>query len=246
MRVQGPAEAVSEVRDTFVPVTERPITVDAGPTSNIDMLRSNPLIQLMVEERMALLEAKMKLELQGGMSRRRKSGRYNISDTPHSTPHLRWPNESCVIGTARKRTTFGELTLGQFVIGLVTNALDTQHTPTMKSMLNELVETVKLAENISWPIARGAFAASMLKIEDESITWADSRTYSLIHLFSISRILGQQQCRLASHRQPLATDRLRKVHASGSMRARVLIQEITWIQRVRRYFDMFVSTVSRL
>ena len=43
-------------------------------------------------------------------------------------------------------------------------------------MLNELVESVKLAENISWPIARGVFAASMLKIEDESITWADSRT----------------------------------------------------------------------
>ena len=176
VRVQGPAEAIPEVRDTFVPVTEHPITVDAGPVSNINMLRSNPLIQQMVEERMALLEAKMKLELQGGMSRRRKSGRYNISDTPHSTPHLRWPNESCVIGTARKRTTFDELTLGQFVIGLVTNALDTQHIPTMKIMLNELVETVKLAENISWPIARGAFAASMLKIEDEGITWADSRT----------------------------------------------------------------------
>ena len=29
-----------------------------------------------------------------------------------------------------------------------------------------------LAENISWPIARGAFAASVLKIEEESISWA--------------------------------------------------------------------------
>ena len=36
-------------------------------------------------------------------------------------------------------------------------------------MLLELVETVKLAENISWHIVRGAFAASMLKIEDECI-----------------------------------------------------------------------------
>ena len=48
--------------------------------------------------------------------------------------------------------------------------------PTLKNMLNELAETIKLAENISWPIARDAFAASMLKIEDESITWADTRT----------------------------------------------------------------------
>ena len=140
--VQGSVAPTVEARETFVPATERPIVADVGSAPTIDVLRSNPLIQQMVEERMALLEAKMKLELQGGMSHRRKSGRYNVSDTPHSTPHLRWPNESCVIGTAWKRTTFDELTLWQFVIGLVTNALETQHTPTMRSMLNELVETV--------------------------------------------------------------------------------------------------------
>ena len=119
---------------------------------------------------LAVLEVKMKLEIQGDMHRMRKSGRYNVSDTPHVTPHLRWPNESCVIGTARKRVTFDELSLGQFVIGFVNNVTDMQHVLTMKNMLLELVETVKRAENISWPIARGAFAASMLKIEDESIS----------------------------------------------------------------------------
>ena len=97
-----------------------------------------------------------------------------MSDTPHITLHLRWPNKSCVIGTARKHVTFDELSLGQFVIGFVNNVMDTQHLPTLKNMLSELVETVKLVENISWPIARGAFAASILKIEDESITWNDT------------------------------------------------------------------------
>ena len=48
--------------------------------------------------------------------------------------------------------------------------------PTMRGMLNELAEIVKLTKNISWPIARGAFAASMLKIEKEGITRADIRT----------------------------------------------------------------------
>ena len=33
---------------------------------------------------------------------------------------------------------------------------------------------VKLAENISWSIARGAFVASMLKVEYESIYWNDT------------------------------------------------------------------------
>ena len=66
MKVQGLAETVLEMRETFVPVTERPTTVDMGTTQMMDMLRSNPLIQQMVEERMAILEAKMKIELQGG------------------------------------------------------------------------------------------------------------------------------------------------------------------------------------
>ena len=162
----------------FVPVTERAVVTDTGSAPTIDMLCSNPLIQQMVEERMAILEAKMKLELQGGMPHRRKSGRYNVSDSLYATPHIRWPNESCMIGTARKRATFDRLILGQFFIGFINNVLSIQHVPTMRSMLNKLVETVKLAENISWPIARGAFAASMLKIEDKSITWADPRTFA--------------------------------------------------------------------
>ena len=85
-------------------------------------------------------------------------------------------NEACVIGTVHKRATLDELSLGQFVIGFVTNVLDTRHVETQHNMLNELVETVKMAENISWPIARGAFAVSLLKIEEESITWIDIRT----------------------------------------------------------------------
>ena len=122
VRVQGPAESV-ESRDVFVPVTERSTVINPMNPPTLDTLRSNPLIQQLVEERMAALETRMKLEIQGGMQRRRKSGRYNVADTPH----LRWPNEACVIGTARKRVTFDELSLGQFVIGFVYNVMDTHN-----------------------------------------------------------------------------------------------------------------------
>ena len=40
-------------------------------------------------------EAKMKLENQGGMHRRRKSGRYNVSDTPHVQGPAESTVESC-------------------------------------------------------------------------------------------------------------------------------------------------------
>ena len=67
----------------------------------------------------------------------------------------------------------------------------------MMNMLLELVVTVKLAENISWPIARGAFAASMLKIEDKIISWNDMRvlvdhclTYSQFSVFTGSTTMS--------------------------------------------------------
>ena len=61
----------------------------------------------------------------------------------------------------------------------------------MKNMLRELGETVRLAENLSWPIARGAFAISMHKIEDETLTWADARaladnSFALTYLHVLS------------------------------------------------------------
>ena len=59
--------------------------------------------------------------------------------------------------------------------GFLTNALDTPHVDTMKNMLKELSETGTMAENVSWPISRGAFSISMHKNEEETLTWADSR-----------------------------------------------------------------------
>ena len=64
-------------------------------------------------------------------------------------------------------------------------------------MLKELSETVKLVENLSWPIACGAFAISMHRIEEETLTWADSRaladnrlTYSQSAVFSGSTMMS--------------------------------------------------------
>ena len=41
-------------------------------------------------------------------------------------------------------------------------------------MLTELSETAKLSENLSWPIARDAFAMTMHRIEDKAVSWTDT------------------------------------------------------------------------
>ena len=101
----------------------------------------------------------MKTELgQGNNINRKKSGRHNTTDMPCAPVFRRWPNESCPMGATRKRTAYDDLSLGQFVVGFLTNILDTQNSEMSHHMLVELLETVKLSENLSWPIVRGAFA----------------------------------------------------------------------------------------
>ena len=117
----------------------------------------------------------MKTELHQGNVLRKKSGRYNNADTPCGPAYTCWPNELCLVGTNRKRPACDDLSMGQFVIGFVNNIMEMQSAELSKFMLTELTETVKLAENLSWPIARGAFATSMHKIEDGTLAWNNSR-----------------------------------------------------------------------
>ena len=71
VKVQSPTETTMESRDVFVPPTEFSTVNEPTSAPTIDILRSNPLIRQMVEERLAVLEAKMKLDIQGGMQHRR-------------------------------------------------------------------------------------------------------------------------------------------------------------------------------
>ena len=175
VQVQAPVQRDPVVHNTL-PVSEhvvaKPMMVQQ---QSMESLRSNPVIQQLVEERVALLETRMKNELQQGHALRKKSGRYNTADTPCGPIHTRWPNESCPVGAGRKRPSFDDLFMGQFVIGFLNNIMDTQHQELARHMMVELNEAIKLAENLSWPIARGAFAASMHKIEDGTLMWSNSR-----------------------------------------------------------------------
>ena len=163
----------------YVPVHETlPVTAGTtvASTATLEALKANPFIQQLVEEHVAVLESHMKLELQQGSTHRKKSGRYNLADTPCGASHLRWPNEWSPVGISRKRIVYDDLTLGQFVVDFLANVLDTPDQDTCRNMIHKLMETVKLAENLSWPIARGAFAVSIHKLEDETFAWSDKRT----------------------------------------------------------------------
>ena len=103
VRVEGVVNHVQSSRDTRAQGTEKISAEDTGQTMTLETLRTSPIIQQLVEERIAVMESRMHTELQQGVYTCKKSGRYNTSETPHGTPYLRWPNESSLTGTARRR-----------------------------------------------------------------------------------------------------------------------------------------------
>ena len=91
VRIQGIGEqpiGCTQVQGQQPPVPERQLEVKPMKQS-IEALRANPFIEQLVEERVAVLESRMKNELQQGNQLWKKSGRYNIADTPHCASHLR-------------------------------------------------------------------------------------------------------------------------------------------------------------
>ena len=124
---------------------------------------------------------------------------------------------------------YDHLSLGQFVVGFINNVLETQHFDTVKHMLTELGETVKLADNLLWSIARGAFVTLMHKIEEEAITWADRRVlaYSQSAVFSGSVTMSSK---------PPGSPRV-----AGGVPAHT--DKITWTLRGPHFSNMCACTV---
>ena len=102
VEIQGP---VVNTNDTLMVNAQRgePLFT-AGvqePTSaqSMEFLRTSPYLQKLVEDRVSVLEVRMRSELQqGNLGARKKSGRYNVSNITCAPMHLHWPNESCLTG----------------------------------------------------------------------------------------------------------------------------------------------------
>ena len=133
--------------------------------------RDDTRLQTLVWERLQQLENEAKLD--GTQGKRKRSGRYVVTDNSTVPPYRKWANEAVLVGPSRKRVTFDELTQTQFTMGFIKNILDTTDQQMRHNMLLEFWELVKLADATSWGVAKSAYITQMHAIEDGEITWAD-------------------------------------------------------------------------
>ena len=164
----------------------------------LDSLRRMPSVNDAVAQLLSHYEQGNTQELLQGKAESKKSGRYNKTDTSTLQPHLRWPNEGFTGGGAKKRITYDDLTLPQWVAGQLTNAIQIHDNDVLRSVLNQIIFAMRDASSLPWTVVREAYASSMHEVEEGRLAWSDSTQWALNRLSASqgalmnSRTLSQQ------------------------------------------------------
>ena len=165
-----PGMATNETRDAIAP--------------RVDALRSTPSISAAVSQLLANYEQQSDRDILQGKSTavRKKSGRYNTTDTTSMGSQFCWHCEGLVSASHLKKPAYNDLSLAQWASGQLANILLVDDQVLSKNMLVQMASAMRDAVSLPWPFVRSAWAVSMSDIEEGRLGWADSIQWSLNRL----------------------------------------------------------------
>ena len=122
-------------------------------TPTVDRLRSTPEVSNVVANLLADYEACVQQEVipDKPLSARRKSGRYNTTDTPNVRPEGRWQNEGFVAAANSCKPAYNDLSLQQWAAGQLNNVLQIQDDLLMRQVLTQVTLALRDAVALPWP-----------------------------------------------------------------------------------------------
>ena len=120
------------------------------------------------------------------------SGRYNTVDAIISETERRWPNEGFHGGQGKKRLTYDELTLPQWVAGQLANIYSIRDHTVARQALLQVIHSMRDATSLPWVAVRNAYSSSMHDVEEGILTWDNTTQWSLNRL-SASQIAMNSQ-----------------------------------------------------
>ena len=85
-----------------------------------------------------------------------------------------WPHEHILGDQNRKRLTYDQITMPQFVQGFVKNILDEQNPQYREHMLQHLGDIMKDTSDFSWQSAKASHADLLCEMERGKVTWQDT------------------------------------------------------------------------
>ena len=120
--------------------------------------------------------------LQGKGHSGKKSGRFNTMETCTAPPELRWPNEGFVGGANRKRLSYDDMSIPQWVAGQLNNISQIQDNNLLRLVLDQVIAAMRDASSLPWSAVRGAWASSMHDMEEGRLTWRDTTQWAINRL----------------------------------------------------------------
>ena len=146
-----------------------------------DALRSIPSISTAVSQLLASYEQQSDRDILQGKSTviRKKSGRYNTTDTTSMGPQFQWPNEGLITASHLRKPAYDDLSLAQWTSGQLSNILLVEDPALSKCMLIQMAAAMRDAVSLPWPVVRSAWAVSMFDLEEGRLGWADAMQWSL-------------------------------------------------------------------
>ena len=111
--------------------------------------------------------------------------RMEVVKIQQSPPETRWANEEFHSGQGKKRVVYDDLSLTQWAVGQLSNVYQMKDTVVSKQALLQVILALKDATSLPWQAVRSAWATSMHKIQDGSLTWADATQWLLNRLSAL-------------------------------------------------------------
>ena len=103
-------------------------------------------------------------------------------ETCTAPPELRWPNKGFVGGTNRKRLSYDDMSIPQWVAGQLNNISQIQENSLLRLVLDQVIAAMRDASSLPWAAVRGAWASSMHDREEGRLTWRDTTQWAINRL----------------------------------------------------------------
>ena len=146
----------------------------------LERIRSIPHVSAAVSDLLARYDEQWQHEVVPGKphSVRKKSGRYNTTETVIGRLEVRWPNEGFIASSNAHKPPYDELTLPRWAARQLNNALLIQDN-TLCQVLMQVTLALQDAAVLPWTAVRSAWATSMTEIEEGMLTWSNTTQWAL-------------------------------------------------------------------
>ena len=88
-------------------------------------------------------------------------------------PKVKWPQDLAFVGTLRRRPTYEQLTLPQWLLGFLRIRQEEQDPQVKEHMIEYLTELAQDACDYSWDAAKGAHSVLLHRMGDGVLNWAN-------------------------------------------------------------------------